>query len=132
MGLFFHYSDVVSNLDDKNIDHIYQDIQSVSLALFGILLTVLALLASLVNHNFIEKMKKIGQFHNLMKSIFINTFCFLCLILFTFIKNFLNVEQAVFLIKFGITLFIISIFLLIDIGKKFWFVFCGLSQSHKI
>lgn len=129
LGLFFRHSDVVSALDSEAIGQLYNNMQNISLALFGILLTVLALLASLVSHSFIDKMRKTGQFRVLMASIFVNALCFLCLIILTFIKPFLKLEQEVILLKINLNLLCISLVLLLDIGKKFWFVFCGLSQK---
>ena len=98
--------------------------------MLGFLMTVLALLASLVNHQFIEKMQKIGQFRVLLKSIFWNASVFLGLVLLTFIHPFFNLDYQTILWNFSIVGFAIANFLLLDIGKKFWFVFCGLNNKH--
>lgn len=127
LGILFSTSSFLMNLPQEKIDSIYSLLNTISLAFFGILSTVLALLASLVNHAFISKMQKTGHFRILMKSIFWNLFCFFILILFTFLYPMLSIGISIAILKINLIIFSISIFLLIDIGKKFWFVFCGLN-----
>ena len=117
-------------LQAQEAEKIVDSIQTISVAMLGFLMTVLALLASLVNHQFIEKMQKIGQFRVLLKSIFWNASVFLGLVLLTFIHPFFNLDYQTILWNFSIVGFAIANFLLLDIGKKFWFVFCGLNNKH--
>lgn len=128
LWLFFGNSSLISSLNDERISNLYNSIHSLSVTLFGILLAVLAVFSSLINHNFISKMKKTGHFKNLIRSIFWNTTCFFCLICLTFIKPFLNYETILILLKINLIILAISFFLLLNIGKKFWFLFCGLSK----
>ncbi|HHX2521446.1 TPA: hypothetical protein ACU8BS_001884 [Neisseria subflava] len=116
-------------LPTKDIEKITDSIQSTSIAMLGFLMTVLALLASLVNQEFIKKMQKIGQFQVLLKSIFWTAAIFFSLVFMVFIQPFFNTSYQSTLWKVSLTLFAIANFLLLDIGKKFWFVFCGLNKK---
>lgn len=128
LWFLFDQSSLISSLNNEIISNLYNSIHGLSVTLFGILLTILAVFSSLISHNFISKMKKTGHFKSLIKSIFWNTACFFCLICLTFIKPFLNYELILILLKINLIILAISFFLLLDIGKKFWFLFCGLSK----
>ncbi|OAM37672.1 hypothetical protein A7P98_00515 [Eikenella sp. NML080894] len=128
---FLSRSNVIMKLDNKSISDLYGSIHNLSVSLFSLLLAVLALFASLVNHDFLTKMQKTGQFYTLIKSIFWNTFSFFGLICLTFINPFLEIQESIFILKISLIILAISLFLLFDIGKKFWFVFYGLSKKSK-
>lgn len=112
-----------------DVERISGSIQTISVAMLGFLMTVLTLLASLVNHEFIEKMQKVGQFRVLLKSIFWNATIFLSLALMVFIQPFFNTNCQSIIWNISLIVFAIANFLLLDIGKKFWFVFCGLKKA---
>lgn len=129
LWVLFSQSHLISSLNGVEISTLYTSIHSLSLTLFGILLAILALFTSLVNHSFVSKMQKTGHFKVLIKSIFWNSFSFLCLICLTFIKPFLETELSILILKISLIILSISFLLLLDIGKKFWFLFCGLNQQ---